>query len=144
MANKVEPVRAGEVKRGDTILLKGNPCKINNMTVHKSGKHGVAKVHFFGADIFTGKKYDDLSSSSHDVDKPVTTQEKYQVTYIDEDNYLHLMSETGDTRTDFQLPEGDDEEKDKLLDVFTGDKIVWVTILTTMDQEKISGVQVEK
>jgi translation initiation factor 5A len=36
------------------VLLKGQPCKVIEMTTSKTGKHGHAKANITGIDIFNG------------------------------------------------------------------------------------------
>lgn len=70
------------------------------------GKHGHAKVHLVGIDIFNGKKYEDICPSTHNMDVPHVKREDYQLTDID-DGFLVLMSDGGDLREDLKIPEGD-------------------------------------
>ena len=56
VAEKTYPIRAGEVKKGMIVLLKGFPCKVIEVTTSKTGKHGHAKANITGLDIFTGAK----------------------------------------------------------------------------------------
>jgi hypothetical protein len=44
------------------------PGQVVDVATSKTGKHGHAKCHFVGVDIFTGKKYEDLTPSSHNCD----------------------------------------------------------------------------
>jgi len=88
-------------------MLKARPCKIVEMSTSKTGKHGHAKVHLVGIDIFTGKKYEDICPSTHNMDVPHVKREDYQLTYISDDDYLALMSDNGDVREDLKVPDGE-------------------------------------
>lgn len=61
------------------ILFQGRACKIVEMSTSKTGKHGHAKVHLIGIDLFTGKKYEDICPSTHNMDVPVVKRADYQV-----------------------------------------------------------------
>merc|ERR1712137_919965 len=55
-ASKTIPCQAGSLKKGGYAILKGKPCKIQEITTSKAGKHGHAKASIVGTDIFTDKK----------------------------------------------------------------------------------------
>lgn len=63
-------------------MLQGNPCKIVSMATSKPGKHGHAKVHLVGLDVFTGKKNEEISQSSHTMDVPVSSKKEYIVSVV--------------------------------------------------------------
>ena len=50
------PMEGGQIRKGGYIMIKGNPCKVSDVSTSKTGKHGHAKCHFVAIDIFTGKK----------------------------------------------------------------------------------------
>ena len=61
------------------ILFQNRPCKIVEMSTSKTGKHGHAKVHMVGLDIFTNKKYEDICPSTHNMDVPNVSRKDFQV-----------------------------------------------------------------
>ena len=54
------PMEGGQIRKGGYLMIKGNPCKVSDVSTSKTGKHGHAKCHFVAIDIFTGKKMEDL------------------------------------------------------------------------------------
>ena len=79
------------------------------MTTSKTGKHGHAKCHFTATDIFTGKKCEMLESSTHNCDVPNVTRAEYTLLDIDDDGFVSLMEESGETKDDLSLPSGTDD-----------------------------------
>ncbi|KAK3743406.1 hypothetical protein QZH41_011534, partial [Actinostola sp. cb2023] len=72
------PQQCSALRKDDYVVIKGRPCKIVEMSTSKSGKHGHAKVHIVAFDIFTGKKYEDLCPSTHNMDVPHVKSTDYQ------------------------------------------------------------------
>ena len=101
------PIQASAIKKGDYAILKGRPCKIIAKSVCKTGKHGHAKCSFIGIDVFTGKKIEDMCSSTHGMYQPILVKDEYDLLNIDEENYMSLMTENGEQKEDLQLLEND-------------------------------------
>ncbi|KAG7194680.1 Eukaryotic translation initiation factor 5A [Scheffersomyces spartinae] len=126
------PMQCSALRKNGHVVIKGRPCKIVDMSTSKTGKHGHAKVHLVAIDIFTGKKLEDLSPSTHNMEVPNVQRTEYQLLDID-DGYLSLMTQDGDTKDDVKLPEG--ELGEKIQADFDEGKDLLVTILTAMGEE---------
>ena len=113
--------------------MKGCPCKIVEMSTSKTGKHGSAKVNLTGIDIFTNKKYEDISPSTHNMDVPVVTRKEYQLIDIANDGFMSLMLDDGSVKDDIKIPAGEDGEK--MTRDFKDGKDLLVTVLCAVGQE---------
>ncbi|GLB44110.1 putative eukaryotic translation initiation factor [Lyophyllum shimeji] len=132
-ASMTFPMQCSALRKNGHVVMKGRPCKIVDMSTSKTGKHGHAKVHLVGIDIFTGKKLEDISPSTHNMDVPNVTRNEYQLVNID-DNFLNLMSNEGVPKDDVRVPEGD-LGKD-IQAAFDEGKDLLVTIISAMGEEQ--------
>ncbi|OMJ14671.1 Eukaryotic translation initiation factor 5A [Smittium culicis] len=128
------PMQCSALRKNGHVLIKGRPCKIVDMSTSKTGKHGHAKVNLTGIDIFTGKKYEDLSPSTHNMEVPNVKRAEYSLINID-DGFLSLMDADGNMKDDNRLPEGD--LGDQLTADFDSGKELNVTVLMAMGEEAV-------
>jgi len=141
-ASDTIPIKAGSCKKGMHVMLKGNPCKIIETATSKTGKHGHAKVNITGIDIFSGKKYQESSPSSHNLMQPIITKQDYQLIELDEDNFLTLLDENGTIREDLSLDPEDNESNNRLKDDFKNGKEITVTIQKCIQKEKVISYKI--
>ncbi|WIA08254.1 hypothetical protein OEZ85_007698 [Tetradesmus obliquus] len=136
------PQQAGTIRKNGFIVIKNRPCKVVDVSTSKTGKHGHAKCNFTAVDIFTGKKYEDMMPSSHNCDVPNISRVEYTLLDINEEGFVTLMAENGDTREDLTLPKGtDDSEKlaAQLREQFSGGNELIVSVLKSMGEEMINS-----
>merc|ERR1719197_933924 len=145
-------VEAGQIRKGGYIMIKGKPCKVRDVSVSKTGKHGHAKCKFSAVDIFTGNTCEELCPSTHSIDVPVVTKKDWSITGLQDGTYVCLMDDDGEMREDLQLPnvtyKTDDDQKasDLILEycamVDEGSNIeIYCTVLAAVGQEKITDIR---
>lgn len=142
-ASQTEKVESQRLKNGSLVMMKGNPCKVTEVTTAKPGKHGSAKVICKGKDILTGKVYECTFHSGDMVDAPRTSRDEYTLLNID-DNTLELLTKEGEVKSDVNIPE-DEHLKDiveKMKTIFEdGKKECLVTVLNCMGTEQVVDVR---
>ncbi|KAJ1678112.1 translation initiation factor eIF5A [Spiromyces aspiralis] len=126
------PMQCSALRKNGHVVIKGRPCKIVDMSTSKTGKHGHAKVHLVGIDIFTGRKYEDISPSTHNMDVPNIKRTDYTLIDIDE-GYLNLMDTSGTMKDDVKLP--DNQLGKDLQKAFEEGEELIVSVLTSMGEE---------
>nr|CAD1825635.1 unnamed protein product [Ananas comosus var. bracteatus] len=112
-ASKTYPQQAGAIRKNGYIVkgptlqgqrYHGEYDHVFDISTSKTGKHGHAKCHFVGIDIFNSEKLDDIVPSSHNSDVRRVTRTDYQLIDISEDGFVSLLSENGNTKDDLRLP----------------------------------------
>merc|ERR1711879_1024030 len=124
---------------------------MGEISTSKTGKHGHAKAHIVALDIFTGKKYEDLCPTSHNVEVPFVKRVEYQLLTADESTgNVSLLLENGETKDDLNLPtfvqtgSPTDEDKKCTEEILKGvddGKNIQVVVQAACGMEKIVQVK---
>merc|ERR1711982_309146 len=138
-------------RKGSHVMIKGHPCKVAEVSTSKTGKHGHAKAHIVALDIFTGKKYEDLCPTSHNLEVPFVKRTEYQLLNADgASGEVSLLLEDGGTKDDLNLPcfnttsepmEDDTKVQKEIVDAFDAGKTTIVSVLSACGQEKLVSVK---
>lgn len=143
-ASLTYPTDAASVRKGGYVVINGRPCKVLAVNNSKTGKHGHAKVEIVGIDIFTGKKYEDILPSSHNVDVPKVSSKEYTAISIDDEGLVTIVQEEdGITRT-IALPNGGtaaEEVARQLKGLLEQGDEVAVYVIKAMNEEMISSIK---
>ena len=97
---------SNRLKNGSLVMIKGNPCKVTQVSTAKPGKHGSAKVILTGKDILTAKVYDCTYHAGDMVPAPIVVRKEYTLLNLDEDT-LEVLDSNGEVKSDLNLPTAD-------------------------------------
>jgi translation initiation factor 5A len=115
-------VSVGTLKKGDTIILDGAPCRITDTSTSRPGKHGHAKVNMMAVGILDGKKRQTVMPGHDKVEAPIIEKKNAQVLSVS-GNMANIMdSETYETM-DMEIPE------ELKADVKEGVEVLYWTIM---------------
>jgi translation initiation factor 5A len=142
-ASMCEKTDTNRLKNGSLIMIKGNPCKVTEVSTAKPGKHGSAKVILKGKDILTAKVYECTYHAGDMVDAPIVKRNEYTLLNID-DTTLELLDGQGEMKSDVNLPE-EEHLKDVKSNIQTwfddGTKEVLVTVIALLGKEQVCDVR---
>jgi translation initiation factor 5A len=126
------------------MMIKGKPCKVLNISVSKTGKHGHAKCNFTATDIFTGKKYEDMIPSSHGTTVPIVNKSEWEIIDIGDADELTLMDEGGNQKTDLNLPTFPEGLGEEIREAWNGgENQVMVSVQSAVGIEQVIGYKKE-
>jgi translation initiation factor 5A len=94
----------GSLKKGDTLLIDGAPCKITTLQISRPGKHGHAKVNLMGVGVIDGKKRNLIMPGHDKVEIPIVEKRNAQVLSISNNKANVMDMETYET-FDIEIPE---------------------------------------
>lgn len=120
-------VSIGSLKKGDTLLIDGAPCRVTTIQISRPGKHGHAKVNLMGVGVIDGKKRNIVMPGHDKIDVPIIEKKNAQVLSISGNTANVMDMETYET-FDMDIPK---ELKDQVIDgcqvlywVLAGQKII--------------------
>jgi translation initiation factor 5A len=130
----VFPMQCSALRKNGYAILKGKPCKIVDMSTSKTGKHGHAKVNLVGIDIFDGKKYEDMSPSTHNMEVPFVSRKEFTLIDVNDEGYLSLMDDAGEIRDDLHC-NGNPDLLAEIKKKFDAGEEMLVSVLGAMGRE---------
>ena len=140
--NLTFPIQAGALKKGDHLVINGHPCRVIEVTVSKTGKHGHAKASITAIDIFTKQKLEDQAPTSHNVEAPFIKSVSYSLMDIASDGILTLMDDENNTREDLSLPP-DEELAAQIKESFDAGKEIQVVAVSALGKEQILSMKAD-
>jgi len=140
-ASLTYPQQCSSLRKNGYVCMKQRPCKIVDMSTSKTGKHGHAKVHLVGLDLFTGKKYEDICPSTHNMDVPNVKRKDYLLVEIDKDNHLSLMEDDGTLKGDLNLPTSDMGKE--IRDKYEEELSLTLTVMSAMGEEQVISYKLD-
>merc|ERR1712142_1265171 len=132
---------ASSLQKHGHVILKGEPCKIVGISTSKTGKHGNAKCHIVGRDIFEGKYYEDVLLATDFVTVPSVVRKHYSLVDYSKDGYVSLIDDEGNTRKDLKAPDNILEQISEIMGTL-GEK-VHVIVLSACGKAKVVNVEGE-
>jgi len=100
-----QPIQATLCRKGVCAILKDCPCKVQDLKVSKTGKHGHAKANITGYDIVTGKKLVETVPGHTTMFQFEPVKKEYEVADI-VDNTITAITPEGEEKS-FPLPDGE-------------------------------------
>lgn len=148
MSEQIQFESMNELNVGHYMMIKSYPCKITEKSTSKTGKHGSAKAHVTGKDIFTDKKYEEIFGSAEKVQVPVVVRANYIVQFVEENSenplFMNVYVIDGEQARDFpiQVNKSNDQDMEiltKINEILNSDdqEECLIHVLQAMGKERI-------
>jgi translation initiation factor 5A len=148
-ASHTYPMEAGQIRKGGHLMIKGNPCKVIDVSTSKTGKHGHAKCHFVATDIFTGKKMEDLIPAGHTAAVPFVKKLEYQCIGIEDDGFVNYLDDNMESKSDLKAPRemnpappGAEELTKKIEEMVANETDFYIIVQEACDKRQIMDTKV--
>merc|ERR1711985_213797 len=136
-ASDTHMVEAGQIRKGGYIMVKGKACKVKDVSVSKTGKHGHAKCKFSASCIFTGATCEELCPSTHSIAVPFVKKSDFQDMGMKED--LQLPDVDYKTDDDNKISE---QIKSIIEEIDGGAEIeLYCTVMQAIGKEKVVEIK---
>jgi translation initiation factor 5A len=99
-----------DLRKGSFIIIDDVPCRVDYVSVTKSGKHGAAKARVDAIGLLDGRRKSLVKPADENVDVPIILKKKAQVLAIS-GNKVQLMDTSDYSMMELEIPE---ELKEKL------------------------------
>ena len=147
MSSLIIPTPCNDLRIGSEMLIYDNSCRITELTKAKTGKHGSAKAHFKGIDIFTDRKYEFHATTSDKIDVPEIIKNEYQLIDIDNETVSYLDNE-GNIKDDLKMPDLCDSDNKLAIDLCntfnnTKDADIFINVISFREVSAIKGFRVK-
>ncbi len=131
------PIEAGQIRKGGLMMINGQPCKVSDVSTSKTGKHGSAKCNFTAYNIFNNKKLEDMLPSTQGTMAPVISRTEFTLMDINDEDFMTLLDENGETREDLKLPDYPETYAHELKTALAEGKELIVTVLKACGHEQV-------
>uniref|UniRef100_A0A7S2XFL6 Translation initiation factor 5A C-terminal domain-containing protein n=1 Tax=Lotharella oceanica TaxID=641309 RepID=A0A7S2XFL6_9EUKA len=133
---------ASHLKKGQMAMIKDQPCRIVDNAVSKVGKHGAAKCHLVGKNIFTGNKVEEICPGHSSVDVPSIKKSRMTVLeYNADEGTLNVMDEENNlARDDLTVPDNNPKLQEQIENLLEEGKEFKVVVLKCQGQEQVIDV----
>ena len=102
MSTKMESV--GSLQKGGYVVLEGAACRVADIQVSKSGKHGHSKVRLTAVGLVDEKKRVTIMPGHDNVEVPIVEKKTAQILSI-HDNIANVMDSENYETFDLKIPE---------------------------------------
>lgn len=92
-----QQIEAKDCKKGVFIMVEGIPCRVTNLQIAKTGKHGHSKARVDCEGLFDGKKRVFIQPGSAKVLSPNVDKREGQILSIEGDNAQVMDTKTYET-----------------------------------------------